>query len=355
VSRKSKRRPRRQPRKSLPIHFSIAEAPETGETAAAAEEPVQAAIYRPFVTDDADVRVRAIFGLPAEAALPEVTEENLRRYHRYLTRHLKLPFQAKPAMETEIFQDREEPVVVVRLLDPEPGLVEAGILCVVAHRNEFYQMPLVDVEAPAKHPNHWLLEDYASWFLQGKSETDAAQEFRPLTWGMLPLPIAILVSFSACYGAIIGATVMALDGAVVAVRTGALLLGVMASLLAGVTQKGPHKWFGWFMGGFLGATAGGLLGAVCIALVGSLTGALVGGLVAYALWRKGGSALLPPLGVFLGAAVGTVVQAMSVDAEVAWTGVWQGGVVGAVAGPIVIVGVFAGLGLLTAWPLLLMH
>ena len=341
MSRKSKKRPRKQPRKSLPLHFSIADVPETRGTAAA-DEPVQAAIYRPFVMDEQDERVRAIFGLPAEAPLPEVTEENLRRYHRYLTTHLKLPFQAKPAIETEVFQDREEPVLVLSLLDPDPKALDHGILCAVGCRNEFYQMPLVDVEAPAKHPNHRLIDDYASWFLQGKSALDAAQELPNFTWSLLPIPIAFLATVGAFCGAIVGATVMALDGAVVAVRTGALLLGLVACLLAAMPQKGRDKWFSGFMGALIGATAGGFLGAVCIAFVGSLTGALAGGLIGYALWRLSSRIILVPLGVLLGAGVGTVVQGMSADAEAAWTGVWQGGVVGAVGGPIVFFGALAG-------------
>src|SRR4051794_40959284 len=63
--------------------------PDDG-TPAPIEQPT-AIVPRPLSPDDEDDRVRMVFGLTHDDPVPEVTEESLQAYHRYLVAHLTFP------------------------------------------------------------------------------------------------------------------------------------------------------------------------------------------------------------------------------------------------------------------------
>ena len=67
--------------------------PGTGEPAAI-EQPTSI-ITRPLNEKDQDDRVRIALGLTSDDPLPEVDDDTLRAYHRYLAKHLAFPFEAK--------------------------------------------------------------------------------------------------------------------------------------------------------------------------------------------------------------------------------------------------------------------
>jgi len=63
---------------------------DTGEPARI--EQLTSLITRSLSKNDQDDRIRAIFDLTSDDPLPEINEDNLRKYHRYLATHLSLPF-----------------------------------------------------------------------------------------------------------------------------------------------------------------------------------------------------------------------------------------------------------------------
>ncbi len=117
-------------------------------------------------------RLCSVFGLPAQAPLPAVTEASLVRYYRYLAARLEMPFLARHAPEGDA-DDRT--VRVVALLDPREwdGGEHAGLLCATEPADGGRNPPqspretrisLFELEVPHGHPNYLLLEDYWFWF-----------------------------------------------------------------------------------------------------------------------------------------------------------------------------------------------
>jgi hypothetical protein len=130
------------------------------------EQPTEIKIP-PLSMKDEDDRIRAVFGLTHDDPLPEVTQETLVTYHRYLAANLKFPFTALYG-EEEIgpFSSKRGTVIVTGLLDPEVDDLteEDGVICTGRHREKEIDFPLSDIEVKRKDPNYNLISDYASWF-----------------------------------------------------------------------------------------------------------------------------------------------------------------------------------------------
>jgi hypothetical protein len=100
--------------------------PGTGEPAAI-EQPTSI-VTRPLNEKDQDDRVRIALGLTGDDPLPEVDDDTLRAYHRSLTAHLALPFEATGEPEYG-------PVAAVKITglgDPEDDACADemyGVLC----------------------------------------------------------------------------------------------------------------------------------------------------------------------------------------------------------------------------------
>src|SRR5947209_4613424 len=62
------------------------------------EQPT-AIVTKPLSEKDQDDRVRMALGLTHDDPLPEVSRKTLLAYHRYLAKHLKLPFRARTEPE----------------------------------------------------------------------------------------------------------------------------------------------------------------------------------------------------------------------------------------------------------------
>ena len=69
------------------------------------EHPTEVAT-KPLSPKDQDDRVRMVFGLTSNDPLPEVTDETLAAYHKYLSKNLAYPFEAERTSETGPFSSR---------------------------------------------------------------------------------------------------------------------------------------------------------------------------------------------------------------------------------------------------------
>lgn len=127
------------------------------------EQPTRITI-RPLSKNNQDDRIRAIFALTSNDPLPPANLENLRRYARFLKSQLSFPFQAKYFVGNSIFQQTEYLVTVVGLLDADDCDEEDGVLCEVAERSEFIELPVADLEVRRDRHNRQLVEDYSYWF-----------------------------------------------------------------------------------------------------------------------------------------------------------------------------------------------
>src|SRR5262245_22927393 len=118
--------------------------PDTGGPAAV-EQPTEIRT-RPLNPKDQDDRVRIALGLTSDDPLPEVDEDTLRAYHRYLAAHLSFPFEAKWEPE----YGPAPTIKITGLGDPEEGdCVDEmyGLLCEARAEGRLTEVPLAECEA----------------------------------------------------------------------------------------------------------------------------------------------------------------------------------------------------------------
>lgn len=111
--------------------------------------------------------MRIALGLTSNDPLPEVDEDTLRAYHRYLAAHLAFPFEASWSQESGPFRDRTRSVTITALGDPGDDFwadERYGLLCQAKAGGRVIEVPLAECEAKKGSPNRRLLEDYSYWF-----------------------------------------------------------------------------------------------------------------------------------------------------------------------------------------------
>jgi hypothetical protein len=124
-------------------------------------------VTRSLNEKDQDDRVRIALGLTSDDPLPEVDEDTLRAYHRFLKAHLTLPFEAK-------WEPEYGPAPTIKITglgdpDGEAGADESyGLLCEARVEGRLTEVPLAECEAKKGSPNRQLLKDYSYWFWNGR-------------------------------------------------------------------------------------------------------------------------------------------------------------------------------------------
>lgn len=110
-------------------------------------------------------RIAAALGL-AGGPLPNVDDETLLRYYRYLSANLTLPFTAhypEPANPREEIEFR---CTVLELLDPSEYLGDMfdGIFCRIRKGGCEVNLPLIELRVAHDSPNFDLIEEFWYWF-----------------------------------------------------------------------------------------------------------------------------------------------------------------------------------------------
>lgn len=98
--------------------------------------------------------------------LPTVDGITLRRYYRYLSQNLSLPFAAWHRQPSLLGGDEEDRCTVVELIDPATGLGDEsdGIFCKVRIGQQERTVPLTELVLSLDEPNGPLVEHYGDWF-----------------------------------------------------------------------------------------------------------------------------------------------------------------------------------------------
>ncbi len=114
---------------------------------------------------DQESRIRAILKVRS-GPLPEVGLERLRVYHAFLAIHLRFPFEARYAGDEIRYRQSAASMRPTVLVDPAttPHVESSGLICRAVQGAEVVDVPLVDLEVEADHPNCRLIEDYWYWF-----------------------------------------------------------------------------------------------------------------------------------------------------------------------------------------------
>lgn len=118
---------------------------------------------KPLSPRDKDDRIRMVLGLTSNDPLPEVDDETLLAYRKYLAANLMFPIDAEHGAE----YGHPEKVKVIGLGDPdeEPMIDdEHGILCEARMERQVVTLPLAELEVLKGKANRQLIEDYCSWF-----------------------------------------------------------------------------------------------------------------------------------------------------------------------------------------------
>jgi hypothetical protein len=118
---------------------------------------------RLFVGEEAK-RIRLVFGLPADAPLPNVEVETLVEYYAYLNAHLTFPFAALYAETKPPIRQLVHYITVMGLAELEKQPLE-GVFCRIAGLEPTRELSLVEIGVRDDSPNYQTVDDYAFWFL----------------------------------------------------------------------------------------------------------------------------------------------------------------------------------------------
>ena len=97
------------------------------ETPVAMEQPTNL-VTRPLSVDDSDDRIRLVFGLTSDDALPAANEDTQRRFFDYLEAHLSFPFKGEYAAALVQGSHTSKTVQIFGFADPPLDRKE-GIVC----------------------------------------------------------------------------------------------------------------------------------------------------------------------------------------------------------------------------------
>ena len=138
------------------------------ETPVAMEQPTKI-ITRPLAMDDHDDRIRMIFGLTSDDALPQADDLTQQHFFDYLKAKLSFPFKADYYPATAIGPDEGGVVTVMGFAD-SPLHREVGIVCKARMGKKEVQVPLVGLHVEDDNPNFQYVEDYTYWLWEAQDE-----------------------------------------------------------------------------------------------------------------------------------------------------------------------------------------
>jgi hypothetical protein len=125
------------------------------------EQPT-AIITRPLSVDNQGDRICMAYGLTSDDPLPYDSKATELSYFNYLKTNLTFPF---PAQFFDPIKDRKREVTVTGMCDDFPLDEGFGVMCEVLDGGEKGQMPLSELEVESGNPNHQMVDDYITWFV----------------------------------------------------------------------------------------------------------------------------------------------------------------------------------------------
>jgi len=120
--------------------------------------------FKPLKQDD---RIRGVFGVPEDAPIPPVTEENLTVYHDYLIANLAFPFDALVCQHSGESEHLVGYVKIIGLVDPRSrrNHVLQGLFAKAENHKRVMVKPLSEIGVREDNPNCRLIDDYSYWFV----------------------------------------------------------------------------------------------------------------------------------------------------------------------------------------------
>jgi hypothetical protein len=123
----------------------------------------------PLDMSDRDDRIRHALGLTSDDLLPEVDDEKLAVYYRYLSAQLSFPLETAFWVDTGRMSRKRHQFQGLRLINPREELDEnGGLLCEGQARSagnvSSMRLPLSELENIENRKNRRFISDYLTWF-----------------------------------------------------------------------------------------------------------------------------------------------------------------------------------------------
>jgi hypothetical protein len=143
-------------------------------------EPPTAIVTRPLSADDLEDRVRAVFGLTSDDAVPIPGADTARTYYEYLKDKLTFPIQAEPPQTAHT-------LTLLGLL-PADAIDDRGIQCRVRDDQQEEVWPLADLAEYELKPLPDALDDYLNWWYPYAEPPERDDEEEREDWVPAPPP-----------------------------------------------------------------------------------------------------------------------------------------------------------------------
>jgi hypothetical protein len=294
---------------------------------------------RPEPPNSVEDRIRRVFGLTRDEPLPDADREHLTTYHSYLGEKLVFPFVAHHEIWDELSNQQISRRVRVDGLRPGEADAEVGLLCDAVADGEPVVLPLASLKVQNHGPVGELVADYNYWQFKGKADVIVRRNEAFTDPSAMVMFGLLLLGFGGVCGALVGSVAASSAPAATVIESAAVLGGLLGAVVAFYFLGTSNRYhydaqMRVALGLVLGSPIGGLLGVLLMALAGALLGGLLGGLLGLGIARTMGPRTATLWGAGAGVLLGIVTQAVWQNAA-AWTGLWLGGLIGAVVVPVV--------------------
>ena len=128
------------------------------------EQPTQIEA-KPNSLDEQEDRIRGVFGLSGDGAVPDVDGDTLLAFYKHLVARGSFPFDAECSRETGPAHSTTFAITVLGLIDPgEYPDEDYGLFCGARQGKRTIELPLADVEVDESDARLQVFDDYAYWF-----------------------------------------------------------------------------------------------------------------------------------------------------------------------------------------------
>lgn len=118
---------------------------------------------KPLSPKDQEDRIRMVFGLTSNDPLPDVDDDTLAAYHKYLAKNLVFPFSAEHVVK----HGTPQQVTVIGLGDSEEDpMFDAmyGVFCEARREGQLVTIPLGLLKSVKDKTSRRLIDDHCYWF-----------------------------------------------------------------------------------------------------------------------------------------------------------------------------------------------
>ena len=141
-----------------------------GETPVVIEQPTNI-VTPPLSPDEPDDRIRMVFGLTTDDALPKANHQTQRQFFDYLKTNLSFPFSAD---QFRLSSNNQGEFVTIQVLDLADAPLDRkeGIMGLARRGKNLLQVPLAGLQFEKDNPNSQYIQEYTYWLWESQEEEE---------------------------------------------------------------------------------------------------------------------------------------------------------------------------------------